>query len=215
MCLDAGRHERWRGYETTGLLQYVDEFLDEATEQREPFCLFIAPHMPHHGGAIPGGRQTQDASPNGRLAPDDCLRRVPEQPVLPPSVPPDLLAEATDCYRDYLAMTVAVDDMLGAVLRRLRRDGLLDDTIVVFGSDHGSLMGAHGLPPWQKRTPLGGERVGAAGGTIARGPRCGQCVRCAGGAGGPVPDPVRPVRHRRAADGKRPQPGPCLARARR
>ena len=119
---------------------------------REPFCLFVAPHMPHHGGAIPGDRVTQDASPSGRLAPDDCLRRVPEQPVLPPNVPPDLLAEATDCYRDYLAMTVAVDDMLGAVLGRLRRDGLLDDTIVVFGSDHGSLMGAHGLQPWQKRT---------------------------------------------------------------
>ena len=50
-------------------------------------------------------------------------------------------------------MTVAVDDMLGAVLRRLQRDGLIDDTIVVFGSDHGSLMGAHGLQPWQKRTP--------------------------------------------------------------
>ena len=29
-------------------------------------------------------------------------------------------------------MTVAVDDMLGAVLRRLQRDGLIDDTIVVF-----------------------------------------------------------------------------------
>ena len=153
LCLDDGRHERWRGYETTGLLQYVDEFLDAATEQREPFCLFVAPHMPHHGGAIPGGRLTQDASPNGQLAPEDCLRRVPAQPSLTANVPRELLAEATDCYRDYLAMTVAVDDMLGAVLQRLQRDALLDDTIVVFGSDHGSLMGAHGLQPWQKRTP--------------------------------------------------------------
>ena len=74
LCLDGGRHERWRGYETTGLLQYVDEFLD------------------------------------------------------------------------------AVDDMLGGILRRLQRDHLVDDRIVVFGSDHGSLMGAHGLQPWQKRT---------------------------------------------------------------
>ena len=125
LCLDGGGHERWRGYETTGLLRYVDEFLDQAATKQEPFCLFVAPHMPHHGGAIPGGRVTQDASPSGRLAPDDCLRRVPEQPVLPPNVPPELLAEATDCYRDYLAMTVAVDDMLGAVLQRLRRDALL------------------------------------------------------------------------------------------
>ena len=106
------------------MLKYVDEFLDEATERQEPFCLFVAPHMPHHGGAIPGGRWTQDASPSGRLAPDDCLRRVPAQPSLPANVPRELLAEATDCYRDYLAMTVAVDDMLGAILRRLQRDDL-------------------------------------------------------------------------------------------
>ena len=108
---------------------------------------------------------------DGRLAPDDCLRRVPAQPSLPVNVPEELewvmcifcyLAEATDCYRDYLAMTVAVDDMLGAILQRLQRDDLLDGTIVVFGSDHGSylqrsseylMMGAHGLQPWQKRTP--------------------------------------------------------------
>ena len=109
--------------------------------------------MPHHGGAIPGGRVTEDASPSGRLAPDDWLRRVPEQLVLPPNVTQALLAEPTDCYRDYLAMTVASDDMLGAILRRLQRDDLVDDTIVVFGSDHGSPMGAHGLQPWQKRTP--------------------------------------------------------------
>ena len=48
-----------------------------ATENQEPFCLFVAPHMPHHGGAIPGGRVTQDASPSGRLAPDDCTDHRP------------------------------------------------------------------------------------------------------------------------------------------
>ena len=34
--LDGGGRERWRGYETTGLLPYVDEFLDAATENGEP-----------------------------------------------------------------------------------------------------------------------------------------------------------------------------------
>jgi len=57
--LDGGGRERWGGYETTGLLPYVDEFVDAATGSGEPFCLFVASHMPHHGGAIPGGRVTQ------------------------------------------------------------------------------------------------------------------------------------------------------------
>ena len=102
----------------------VDEFLDTATGNGEPFCVIVAPHMPHHGGAIPVGRVTQDASPSGRLAPDDCLSRVPERPELPANVPRELLAEGTDCDRDYVAMTVAVDDMLGTILRRLQRDDL-------------------------------------------------------------------------------------------
>ena len=160
LCLDDGDHTRWSGYETTGLLPFVDQFL--ADSAAEPFLLFVSPHMPHHGGAIPGQGKgkgedlapvTQDASANGRLAPDHCLSRVPEEPVLPANVPADMLPEAVDCYRDYLAMTVAVDDMVGAILQRLAQGELLDDTIVVFGSDHGSLMGAHGLNPWQKRTP--------------------------------------------------------------
>jgi len=120
---------------------------------------------------------SQDASPNGRLAPDEFLRRVPERPKLPPNVPRELLAEATDCYRDYLAMTMTmtVDDMLGAILRRLQRDDLVDDTIVVFGSDHGFLMGAP-IAAVAEAHPMGGERVRAAGGAPVAGAPRRQCL---------------------------------------
>ena len=39
----------------------------------------------------------------------------------------------------------SVDDSIGAVMRHLEDSGKLDNTIVVFLSDHGELMGDHGL----------------------------------------------------------------------
>ena len=165
VCLDNGEHEDWEGYETDGLLKYIDEFLNDAGDS---FCLFVSPHTPHHGGGIPGGKSTKDASPIGRLAPERFFDLVPERPLLPANVPEPLLDYASDCYRDYLAMTLAVDDMIGRILDRLETAGLLENTIVIFGSDHGSLMGSHGpsadevagnyddavyWQPWEKRTP--------------------------------------------------------------
>ena len=163
ICLENGNHERWEGYETDGLLKYVDEFLEN---REDPFCMFVSPHMPHHGGGIPSDKITQDDSPIGRLAPNRFFDKVPESPDLPVNVPGRMMGYAIDCYRDYLAMTLAVDDMIEKIIQRLEDTGLLDRTVVIFGSDHGSLMGSHGLEhvpdttdkglisdPWEKRTP--------------------------------------------------------------
>ena len=50
----------------------------------------------------------------------------------------------------YFACVDQFDEMLGDFLTILDRDGFLDDTIVVYTSDHGELAGEHGL--WFKRT---------------------------------------------------------------
>ena len=48
----------------------------------------------------------------------------------------------------YWGFTTLIDDQLGRVLAELERQDVLDDTIVVFLSDHGENLGAHGL--WHK-----------------------------------------------------------------
>lgn len=47
--------------------------------------------------------------------------------------------------RNYFAMVTGVDDQIGRVLDALEASGLADDTIVIFTSDHGEMMGSHGL----------------------------------------------------------------------
>ena len=45
----------------------------------------------------------------------------------------------------YYAMIELIDDQVGRVLDALRESGQADDTLVIFTSDHGEMLGDHGL----------------------------------------------------------------------
>jgi uncharacterized sulfatase len=49
-----------------------------------------------------------------------------------------------DQMADYFGMVKCIDDNVGRILNFLEENGLSDNTIVVFTSDHGDLMGEHG-----------------------------------------------------------------------
>jgi arylsulfatase A-like enzyme len=44
----------------------------------------------------------------------------------------------------YAAMTASIDECCGILLNKLRQDGLIENTMLVFTSDHGEMFGAHG-----------------------------------------------------------------------
>lgn len=46
--------------------------------------------------------------------------------------------------KNYFAMMTGVDEQFGRILDALREEGLAESTIVVFTSDHGNCLGAHG-----------------------------------------------------------------------
>jgi len=86
---------------------------------------------------------------------------------------PEKVREARRCY---LAMCTWVDDRIGQLLDELERLGLAGNTMVVFTSDHGDMMGEKGqwfkriYLEWSARVPLivrwpgrvpAGKRVGA------------------------------------------------------
>ena len=135
--LDDWRTERWEGYETRALNRYAFEFLDNLAE--EPFCMFVSPHQPHFTPF--------------KFAPDQYYDRLPNELELPENVPDSVRERSTEMYRHYLTMTLALDDMLGEMLDYLDQAGLADNTIVVFTSDHGTQVGAHGIHPWAKKLP--------------------------------------------------------------
>lgn len=58
--------------------------------------------------------------------------------------------EVANARRCYYAMVSYVDNLVGQILDELDRQGLADSTMLVFSSDHGEMLGEHGL--WYKRT---------------------------------------------------------------
>lgn len=57
--------------------------------------------------------------------------------------------QVRDARRAFYALCTHIDHQLRVVIGAIREEGLLDNTIILFTSDHGDLLGAHGL--WQKR----------------------------------------------------------------
>jgi len=143
--VDDWNYERWEGYETEGLLKYAFEFMGGGSgagvasrkDGASPFCLFLSPHQPHFTPFV--------------FAPDRFYKSLPTDVAMPANVLAEMMAEAKEMYRHYLAMVLAVDEMVGRIVAYLRDNGLADDTVFVLSSDHGSEGGAHGVKPWMKK----------------------------------------------------------------
>lgn len=110
------------------------EFIRSRGEQ--PFALFVSmnpPHMPF------------------RLVPDEYLERYGDKTcdelLKRPNVDlnTELGQEAKRWAKHYFAAVSGVDEQFGRILQCLKEEGIENDTIVVFTSDHGEMMGSHGL----------------------------------------------------------------------
>jgi len=69
----------------------------------------------------------------------------PEEVDLPGNVPVQLVDFERKELADYYAMVTTLDVCMGRLLDELDRLGIGDNTIVVFTSDHGDHLGAHGM----------------------------------------------------------------------
>jgi uncharacterized sulfatase len=112
----------------------VDEGLKFVERHRDgPFLLsihFRAPHAPY--APVPD----QDSAPYRGLDP-----KIPDVPGLPGE-------RVKQLYREYYASVSSVDRNVGRLIDRLDALGLTQNTAVIFTSDHGYMIGQHGL--WHK-----------------------------------------------------------------
>jgi choline-sulfatase len=124
--------------------------------RNQPFFLiasFLKPHQPfmpaerfaarYRAGdmKLPASFQPADVS----RVPQFIRNRMKQNALTPELFDP---ASARQRIASYYAGLEQMDDCAGAVLRALSSMGLDDDTVVVYTSDHGELLGEHGL--WQK-----------------------------------------------------------------
>jgi arylsulfatase A-like enzyme len=127
----------WEDYDT---FKQTDEAIRYMTDQKEsnnPFLMVVSygtPHAPYH------------------TAPKEYRKRFePDKIILHENVPDNLKTRAKKDLAGYYAHISALDDMIGKVIKNLKESGQLENTIIVFTSDHGDLLGSHGA--YKKQQP--------------------------------------------------------------
>ena len=137
---------------TDGLLAVDAEWvLEHCAKQDRPFFLGVGFFRPHTPYVSP--KEYFDLFPQNEMP---VVRHVQEDRA---DIPPIALAsyknppkmtddQRRECVQAYYASICFMDTQVGHVVKALDRLGLADNTVIVFTSDHGYLMGEHGL--WQK-----------------------------------------------------------------
>lgn len=135
-----GREHRHVGYEPRGQTDLAIDFIEHAGAGTEPWALYLSwgpPHDPYD------------------TAPEEYRRRYdPADLSLRPNVPNVIRHTQTTTYdrakirenlAGYYAHISALDDQLARLLEALDRAGQRENTIVVYTSDHGDMLGSQGL----------------------------------------------------------------------
>jgi arylsulfatase A-like enzyme len=139
--------KRPRAYMTDVLSRRGRAFVTRVAKTRKPFLLEIASFAPHHpytpaprdAYGFPGLRAPRTAAFDAPTlgAPAWLSERGP--------LTEEQTAELDRDFRKRTQSVQALDDLVGAVRRTLKRRGLAENTYVVFSSDNGFHMGEHRL----------------------------------------------------------------------
>ena len=126
-------------FETTGYAHFAEEFLRTARTDSRPFYLSVQWGPPHDPYRAPDEWARLFDPAKLRLRPN--WREAPGVP-------------GREQIAQYYAMTAALDDGIGRVLRAIDDAGVREDTIVLVASDHGDMLGSQGerlkRKPWEE-----------------------------------------------------------------
>ncbi len=133
---DTPKKRLWDGYDAIAQTREAQRYIREA-DRDSPFLLLLSwgpPHNPYH------------------TAPEEFRRLYrPDDIALHPNVPEAVARKARKDLAGYYAHCSALDACVGDLLATLDEQGLAEDTIFVFTSDHGDMHGSHGV--WRKQHP--------------------------------------------------------------
>lgn len=126
----------------------------EMINREQPFCMYVGTLGPHDPYFVP--KQYLDIYPPDSInLPDSWHDMMADKPNLYRRTRERFdrldMEEQRECLRHYLAFCSYEDALFGSLLDALERKGLLNETIVLYISDHGDYAGAHGL--WTKGLP--------------------------------------------------------------
>jgi arylsulfatase A-like enzyme len=124
---DSEEKRYWNGYDSQAQTAEAEAYI--RAHRNQPFLLVLSwgpPHNPYE--TVPERFR--------RLFPAGQIR-------LRPNVPPHAEAAARRDLAGYYAHCTALDECVGRIFDTLKACGLAENTILVFTSDHGDMLGSH------------------------------------------------------------------------
>lgn len=152
-------------YQTDHLIEYISEAQSESPGQ--PFLGYISYGPPHHPNDMPDHWRSmyhpnEVPLPIGTLGPEEQVRiqtdrvgsdcndnmkaalRSRVNHGSKKQLEPESEQEQRVFIAEYYAMISNIDSNVGRILNHLDQLGIADNTIVIFFSDHGDMLGEHG-----------------------------------------------------------------------
>ena len=136
---DKPNKQKWEGYDaiaqTTCAIDYIKN-----RKKENPFFMVLSwgpPHSPY------------DTAPEEfqKLYDKDTL-------TLRPNVPEGTKAFAREMLAGYYAHITALDSQIGRLIDAIKSEGIYENTIFIYTSDHGDMLGSHGTlnkqQPWDE-----------------------------------------------------------------
>ena len=130
----------WKGYDAIAQTRDVQEYISAHANDEKPFLMMLSwgpPHNPY------------------QTAPEK-YRKIfkAEDIILRPNIPAEKAQSAKNDLAGYYAHIAALDDCIGELVQTIERAGIADNTILVFTSDHGDMLGSQGerrkQRPWDE-----------------------------------------------------------------
>lgn len=126
-------------FEAEGWTDVVCDFLDSTKQDKRPFFVTVQMGPPHDPYKAP---------------PEYTKRYDPARLEMRPNWQEGPRTPGRKDIAEYYGMVTAVDDQVGRMMRKLDELGLREDTIVLFSSDHGDMLGSQGRrlkrKPWEE-----------------------------------------------------------------
>lgn len=151
-----GQHVDQKGYITDELTDYAMHWLDAERDPNKPFFLYLS-HKAVHSDAKPAPRHKDQYANTNFTLPASSVPTEERRKNKPMWVQNQRNSwhgidffyasdrKMTDYLRDYYGALSAVDDSVGRIVAWLKETNQLDNTVLVFYSDNGFLVGDHGL----------------------------------------------------------------------
>lgn len=144
-------------YQADVLSERADRFIRQS--RNKPFFLYLAPTAPHLPTIVAPRHRGLFDEVRAPRPPSFNEADMSDKPLWLRNVPPlseDEIDGVDETFRRQAEMMLAVDEMLANILETLRSTGQLQNTYIIFTTDHGFHFGEHRLTK-MKLTPYAGS----------------------------------------------------------